>query len=634
MASGLGHADEAVLVRCVTKDVMPVLARGLAEQHGIDDLIQLKSAASEVLFGLLFQLYATGRGARRRVPSLSKRHLPGPLLIDARRRLRCVNYHTLPVRVLGSIHETLLGLKLDRDFRLVSDAAGRKSSGSYYTPDDIAKEIVRHTLGPLVRRKLRGLRDAPARRVLEALRDVTIVDPAMGGGHFLVAAADYITAQVGRIAQKIAPARVRAHVVEHCLYGVDPDPMSALISRMSLWLTSPTVPVASLEAHLRQGDGLKTFAANHFDAVLCNPPYLGHKKDVNAASLRESFTVCRHHANLAAAFCERCLTLLKPRGRFGLIVPKALQYVQSWADTRALLSRQNRLEHLIDVSEAFDNVLLEQTICIGARAPARLHYRAGAPSGMVGFAGHVPLQLSQQLDCLPARLEPQSIPLFHRIHNLGPRLGAIAKTGQALGYQSHVTNGDSTLRADAMKIFRGRHIQPLSILDSRDSIPRSLLQQRNGNGYTPKIAAMLRPKVVSQNIVAHVTRPRPRIWIISAPDPAGVLCLNTISTTLIHDERFPIEYVSVVLNSSLASWFYYEFVFCRAVRTMHFDGYYAGKLPIAVPRKRDVRACERVCADPPAAVEKRQAAIDAIVFDAYQLSAQERTFVQHFCYGD
>ncbi|WP_108308946.1 TaqI-like C-terminal specificity domain-containing protein [Thermodesulfobium acidiphilum] len=43
---------------------------------------------------------------------------------------------------------------------------------------------------------------------------------------------------------------------------------------------------------------------------------------------------------------------------------------------------------------------------------------------------------------------------------------------------------------------------------------------------------------------------------------------------------FSYSYILGILNSKLSEWFYYWFVYNRAIRTMHFDKYYIGKLPI------------------------------------------------------
>lgn len=175
----------------------------------------------------------------------------------------------------------------------------------------------------------------------------------------------------------------------------------------------------------------------------------------------------------------------------------------------------------------------------------------------------------------------------------------------------------------------------MRIDETEDWIDKSFLLAANSNSVTKKVQAMMCPKVVSQNIVAHVTNPKPRVWIISSPDLRGVVCLNTVSTTAIKDTRFPPEYLAAVLNSSLASWFCYEFVFCRAVRTMHLDNYYIGKLPVPVPDAKTVRRSRllhRKC-EGDMAHSIRQKMIDEVVFDAYRLSEAQRHFVYQDRYG-
>ena len=86
------------------------------------------------------------------------------------------------------------GQSPDGPLTLVRDKAGRKAAGSYYTPDTIVREIVRETIGPLVDRKLAAA--GRARRegdLLEDLLDFRVLDPAMGCGYFLLAAADFLT---------------------------------------------------------------------------------------------------------------------------------------------------------------------------------------------------------------------------------------------------------------------------------------------------------------------------------------------------------------------------------------------------------------------------------------------------------
>ncbi|RLC89578.1 MAG: hypothetical protein DRI79_06505, partial [Chloroflexi bacterium] len=242
--------------------------------------------------------------------------------------LSFVDYRDLSIRHLGSIYEGLLEYRLAyaaeemaavRKGRgkgeeivpasevgegkvveripvgqvyLVTDRGERKATGSYYTPDYIVKYIVEQTLGPLVdaqaeavekeiaalkaknkgaarrtkayKETLARLQNSFADRVL-ALK---VLDPAMGSGHFLVEATDYL-------ARRIVEAGVstdsltetdeeselsywRRRVVERCIYGVDLNPLAVELAKLSLWLATVAKgkPLSFLDHHLRCGNSL------------------------------------------------------------------------------------------------------------------------------------------------------------------------------------------------------------------------------------------------------------------------------------------------------------------------------------------------------------------------------------------
>ena len=131
--------------------------------------------------------------------------------------------------------------------------------------------------------------------------DLKVLDPAMGSGHFLVTAVDFLSDYiadlieyvpvvpgwldgpyesplVGRIAairsdilrragesdwvmdeaQLTDQAIIRRMVLKRCIYGVDKSPLTVELAKVSLWLHSFTVgaPLSFLDHHLRCGDSL------------------------------------------------------------------------------------------------------------------------------------------------------------------------------------------------------------------------------------------------------------------------------------------------------------------------------------------------------------------------------------------
>lgn len=255
-----------------------------------------------------------------------------------------VDYSSLEIRHLGSIYEGLLEYRLqvateemvavkeerrekwtpareagsrkvlDRvqvgGLYLVTDRGERKATGSYYTPDYIVKYVVENTLGPLIEEKKQNIlekvqmlqskmkaargynREAYERELREAenqlvdeILSLKILDPAMGSGHFLVEATDYlgrvlVEALGGRVAleegrgtkgvrEGRAPYRdgrgdedeirwARREVVEKCIYGVDLNPLAVELAKLSLWLSTVAKdrPLSFLDHHLRCGNSL------------------------------------------------------------------------------------------------------------------------------------------------------------------------------------------------------------------------------------------------------------------------------------------------------------------------------------------------------------------------------------------
>lgn len=255
-----------------------------------------------------------------------------------------VDYSFLEVRHLGAVYEGLLEYRLVIEeaaagrVHLATDKGERKATGSYYTPDYIVKYIVHHTLDPILqaraerfgqlmaaivpgRERLAELESRlanseapPAANVVaryrneaqllrrdlagqekearDTLLDIKVCDPAMGSGHFLVEAVDYLTDRLIQILNQypdhnpiltqletirqailanmaeqgigIEAARLddtqllQRAVMKRCIYGVDLNRMAVELAKVSLWLHSFTIgaPLSFLDHHLRWGNSL------------------------------------------------------------------------------------------------------------------------------------------------------------------------------------------------------------------------------------------------------------------------------------------------------------------------------------------------------------------------------------------
>lgn len=163
------------------------------------------------------------------------------------------------------------GRKLPGNYFLVSGGreSKRKSSGSYYTPDYIVQYMVENTLGPLVQGDNREgeLKDVPL--TSDEILDLKVLDPAMGSGHFLVAALEYLARAYWEALNREGKdedgvmsdeeyTTCKRRVAERCIYGVDLNPLAVELAKLSIWLTTmdPQRPLSFLNHHLKCGNSL------------------------------------------------------------------------------------------------------------------------------------------------------------------------------------------------------------------------------------------------------------------------------------------------------------------------------------------------------------------------------------------
>ena len=202
---------------------------------------------------------------------------------------------------------------------LVTDKGERKATGSYYTPRYIVKYIIENTLGPLIDNIFKKAKLAktikegtkPLERIFEELLkdkeekqnlkrlweltksdkekkifllnlldgvqpkhgydpiemifDLKVLDPAMGSGHFLVEATDFLAKALikalGASPKEVGEDEIRwarREIVERCIFGVDLNSLAVELAKLALWLRTMAKgkPLNFLDHHLKVGNSL------------------------------------------------------------------------------------------------------------------------------------------------------------------------------------------------------------------------------------------------------------------------------------------------------------------------------------------------------------------------------------------
>ncbi len=290
----------------------------------------------------------------------------------------------------------------------------RKRDGILYTPELITRFMVARTIGGWLAERYAEIevrhrtgKPGPmsnATRLqiwtdyLEVLRHIKVLDLSCGSGAFLVAAFDYLIAEYERVNRAIAELQgaprqlglfdLDRQILQENLFGVDLNPESVEITKLSLWLKTARrdKPLNNLDGNIRCGNSLveppppgarrslinafaalpadtrafdwraafpEVFARGGFDVIVGNPPYvrqeaLGPLKPY----LAQRYASYHGVADLYVYFYERGLDLLAPQGKLSYIVTNKWLRAGYGEPLRRLFSERAELEEILDFGHA------------------------------------------------------------------------------------------------------------------------------------------------------------------------------------------------------------------------------------------------------------------------------------------
>ena len=259
---------------------------------------------SEVIFGLAYYQKSKGSFVPIEYRDLSVRHL-GSLYEGLLEHNLFVAPESMVIRKSGSkiryIPESKAG-KITRSDTILpkgkiyfsEDENERKLSGSYYTPEDVVEYIVKNTVDSLLEEKEKeiieeitpfindmdiAVNESELKRLEQYIDDriykfveekilaLSVLDPTMGSGHFLVNATNHITNFIVKLLNEYPgsnskidsnPKIWRRKVVENCIFGVDLNPRAVELAKLCLWIatTFKEKPLSFLNHHLKKGNAL------------------------------------------------------------------------------------------------------------------------------------------------------------------------------------------------------------------------------------------------------------------------------------------------------------------------------------------------------------------------------------------
>lgn len=437
---------------------------------------------------------------------------------------------------------------------------GRHAAGSYFTPP--------------------ALTDLLAHRTLDALLDgptpPTVLDPACGAGHFLVAAAEIITEGLRDAGSDLSDHDAR-RLALGALHGVDSDPLAVELARTALWLWAglPDLHPDDLADAVRCGDALLDDdlfpEGTQFDAVLGNPPFAsvftratGDDAGGRRAALQARYTTAQGSFDLSVPFVERAVSLCRHGGQVGLVLPNKLLSADYARALREWLGERACVEAAIDAAQAdtFRADVYPVALVMTSEPPAD---DASLTVLRVDEATSTPVQVRRgaQSDLRGAPGEVWSAAL-------DPAWGVLRRCFEGSRPLGQVAELSAGLAVGEAYALRERVVEsPLGQIPAEAfMLLTSGLIRRHGSLWGGKPARYLkrsyrRPIVMchalperrreqaatSKLIVSGLSR-RPRMVL------DGGLTQASVATTIIYNANWPLGALAAVLNSDLMARLY------------------------------------------------------------------------------
>ncbi len=387
----------------------------------------------------------------------------------------------------------------------------RRALGAFYTPPDLAALVVELAL-------LHG--DVAAHQL------PSVVDPCIGAGAFVAAAARALRSRAGRPAAALACG------------GADKSALACTAAKAALALEAgPEASAAALAAlGIRVADSLLSGPGVLADLLVSNPPY-GHLEDpAERAAIAELHPALRGgELDRYAAFLLRALQLVRPGGTAALLIPDSWMTNSRGAGLRAAVLDAAELAAVVDLGKPFAAAkdTRVQAVVLVRRAGSNRNERSSINAGRRSGAAVEAL----------APLEPQAL-----------------RASVKVGWQPYRTAGERELCAamDAASVplgsvcvvgyglrtgDNGRHVRRgalpeggVPLLGGEDIVPFGLR-------YKPKhlpaeSAALLArlvgrqlgsPRVAIQRIRTNSGQSFAR-WLEAALCPPERVCLDSITT--------------------------------------------------------------------------------------------------------
>ncbi len=211
------------------------------------------------------------------IPNLNKAKLRNRMLMEViyklsyqtiNKQIVPINWRMMKSEELGSVYESLLDLQPvisenDGIMSFSTDSSGkggnqRRKTGSYYTPDSLVQIVLNSALDPILDKTEKSNANPE-----NAIRNLKVIDPACGSGHFLLGASQRMATRLARIRCQGSPnaseyRTALRDITQNCIFGVDMNPMAVELTKVALWIETvePGKPLSFYDSQILCGNSL------------------------------------------------------------------------------------------------------------------------------------------------------------------------------------------------------------------------------------------------------------------------------------------------------------------------------------------------------------------------------------------
>ncbi len=396
------------------------------------------------------------------------------------------------------------------------DLGEKKSSGSYYTPAWLAKQLVEKHL--------------PASET-----ESTIFDPSCGSGVFLLQLPETLPLQN--------------------IYGNDINPLSVALTRINLALKyhiETLEEVELLQKNITVSNFLQTTYDNSdfsktYDIILGNPPW-GAKLSVEEKKKYRNHFSCASGSSMEIydLFIEQSLRMLAPNGILSFVLPEAVLTVKTHTPMRKLLLQHTFVRSVEYLGEVFEQVHCPSIILTVGKDPSQPFYNNTSVTHSDGTIFSTQVERTVSADFFSFSLTDEDYLLLQKILSCTNCTTLVDNAVFALGI---VTGNNSALlhnapAPDLEPIIKGNDISRYHI--------------NSCSGYVAFL-----PEKFQQTAPEKYYRAPEKLFyrfinkqLTFAYDSTGLLSLNSCNILIPQIPELSVKYVLAILNSSVAQFIF------------------------------------------------------------------------------